>query len=114
MTVKLLTEHQLELLSLIGSCTGLSESTLVKMPHCWKAHATAQILLKYTMLGHLQNIRASMVRVILICLSSNFSTCKTKLILSYDVTSGSEITPCNKICKPLVVYRFTGNVMTSI
>ena len=34
--------------------------------------------------------------------------------LSYDVVSGSEITPCNKICKPLVVYRFTGNVMTSI
>ena len=28
--------------------------------------------------------------------------------LSYDVASGSEITPCNKICKPLVVYRFTG------
>ena len=34
--------------------------------------------------------------------------------LSYDVASGSEITPCNKICKPLVVYRFTGNVITSI
>ena len=34
--------------------------------------------------------------------------------LSYDVASGSEITPCNKIAKPLVVYRFTGNVMTSI
>ena len=34
--------------------------------------------------------------------------------LSYDVASGSEITPCNKICKPLVVYRLTGNVMTSI
>ena len=34
--------------------------------------------------------------------------------LSYDVASGSEITPCNKNCKPLVVYRFTGNVMTSI
>ena len=32
--------------------------------------------------------------------------------LSYDVASGSEITPCNKICKPLVVYRFSGNVMT--
>ena len=28
--------------------------------------------------------------------------------------SGSEITPCNKIDKPLVVYRFSGNVMTSI
>ena len=36
------------------------------------------------------------------------------LVLSYDVASESEITPCNKIDKPLVVYRFTGNVMTSI
>ena len=36
------------------------------------------------------------------------------LLLSYDVASGSEITPCNKIDKPLVVYKFTGNVMTSI
>ena len=34
--------------------------------------------------------------------------------LSYDVASESEITPCNKICKPLVVYRFSGNFMTSI
>ena len=36
------------------------------------------------------------------------------VLLSYDVASGSEITSCNKICKPLVVYRFSGNVMTSI
>ena len=35
-------------------------------------------------------------------------------ILSYDVASGSEITPCNKINKPQVAYRFLGNVMTSI
>ena len=35
-------------------------------------------------------------------------------VLSYDVAFGSEITPCNKIDIPLVVYRFTGNVMTSI
>ena len=34
--------------------------------------------------------------------------------LSYDDTSGSEITPCNKIDKLLVVYRFTRNVMKSI
>ena len=27
--------------------------------------------------------------------------------LSYDVASESEIMPCNKIDKPLVVYRFT-------
>ena len=29
-------------------------------------------------------------------------------------SSLSDITPCNKINKPLVVYRFAGNVMTSI
>ena len=34
--------------------------------------------------------------------------------LSHDDASESDITPCNKIDKPLVVYRFTGNVMTSI
>ena len=37
-----------------------------------------------------------------------------KCNLTYDVASESEITPCNKIDKPLVVYRFTENVMTSI
>ena len=36
MSVKLLTEHHLEFLSLKGCYTGLSESTLVKMSHCWK------------------------------------------------------------------------------
>ena len=41
MTVKLLTKHHLELLSLKGGCTGLSESTLVKMPQCWKSHVAA-------------------------------------------------------------------------
>ena len=35
-------------------------------------------------------------------------------IISYDVASGSEITPCNTIDKPLVFYRFIGNFMTSI
>ena len=43
MTVKLLTEHHLEFLNLKGGCTGLSESTLVKMLHCWKSHVRAQI-----------------------------------------------------------------------
>ena len=35
--------------------------------------------------------------------------------LSHDVASGSDIKPCNKIDKPLEqIYRFSGNVMTSI
>ena len=43
MSVKLLTEHHLELLSLKGGCTGSSESTLVKMSNCWKSHVAAHI-----------------------------------------------------------------------
>ena len=46
MIVKLLTEHHLEFLSLKGGCRGSSESTLFKLPHCWKSHAVAQILIK--------------------------------------------------------------------
>ena len=44
MIVKLLTEHNLEFLSLKGGCTRSSESTLVKMSNCWKSHVTAQLL----------------------------------------------------------------------
>ena len=43
MIVKL-TDHHLEFLSLKGSCKGLSESTLVKMRHCWKSHVMAHII----------------------------------------------------------------------
>ena len=45
MIVKLLTEHNLEFLSLKGGCRGSSESTLVKMSNCWKSHAAAYIKL---------------------------------------------------------------------
>ena len=41
MNVKLLTEQNLEFLRFMGGCTGSSESTHVKMPHCWKSHVTA-------------------------------------------------------------------------
>ena len=43
MIVKLLTEHHLEFLSLKRGCRGPSESTQVKMPHCWKSHVLALI-----------------------------------------------------------------------
>ena len=42
MTVMLLTEQHLQFLRLKGGCTCLSESTLVKMPHCLKSHVMAQ------------------------------------------------------------------------
>ena len=44
MIVKLLTEDNLEFLGLKGGRPGSSESTLVKMPHCWKSHVTAHIV----------------------------------------------------------------------
>ena len=44
MIVKLLTVHDLELLSLKEGCTGSSESTLIKIPHCWKSHVMAHFI----------------------------------------------------------------------
>ena len=36
--------NYLEFLSFKGGSTGSSESTLVKLPHCWKSHVTAHLL----------------------------------------------------------------------
>ena len=44
MSVKLLTEHNLEFLSLKEGCTGSSESTLVETPNCWKSHVMAHMI----------------------------------------------------------------------
>ena len=43
LNVKILTKHHLESLSLKGGYTGSSESTLVKMPYCWKSHTVAEL-----------------------------------------------------------------------
>ena len=40
MTVKLLNEHHLAISRIKGGGTGSYESTLVKMPHCWKSRVT--------------------------------------------------------------------------
>ena len=45
MIVKLLTEQNVEFLSLTGGCGGSSVSTLVKMSNCWKSQSTAQLLI---------------------------------------------------------------------
>ena len=42
MTAKLLADQHLEVLSLKVFCTGSSDSTFVKMPHCWKSQVAAQ------------------------------------------------------------------------
>ena len=53
-SVKLLTENHLEFLSLKGGYKGLSQSIIVKIPHCWKPHVAAQIriiIFSYTLLS---------------------------------------------------------------
>ena len=39
-----LNEQHLEILRLKGGCTGSSESTLVKIPYCWKSHVMTHII----------------------------------------------------------------------
>ena len=44
LTLELLTEQHFGISKLKkGGCTGSSESTHAKMPHCWKSHVAAQM-----------------------------------------------------------------------
>ena len=56
LSVKLLTKHHLEFLSLNGGCTGLFESIHVKLPHCWKSHASAHLVLSCKQYNSWRNV----------------------------------------------------------
>ena len=56
MIVKLLSEQHLEFLSLKGGCLGSSEFTHVKMPHCWKSHATAHLVIYISFSGSVEQL----------------------------------------------------------
>ena len=77
MIVKLLTEHHLKFLSLKGGCTGSSESTLVKMPHCWKSQAAAQVLSRLLM--------SSFNNFLTLCMLGNFA-CFYCLLFFFKLT----------------------------
>ena len=70
MTLKLLTEHHLECLSLKAGCTGSSESTLVKLPHCWKSHAMAHLSLRLLLCLFLSGRLRQILLFLLILLQS--------------------------------------------
>ena len=81
MTVKLLTEHHLECLSLKGGCIGSSESTLVmlvKMPHCWKPRVAAHIFVEVKE-GGLSDF----------CTSSHFSRCCLSVMIRFVITKNA-------------------------
>ena len=48
------------------------------------------------------------------CIISEKQSNQNNINLSHDVASGSDITLCNKIDKPLVVNRFSRSVMTGV
>ena len=50
MNTKLLTKHNLEPLRLKGGYRGSSESTLDKMPHCWKSRRGSFVILQVNMI----------------------------------------------------------------
>ena len=77
MTVKLLTEQHLELLSFKGGCTGLSESTHVKMPHCWQSHSR----LKYSLTLPFSIFRP--IVAVYWCLSTP-TTCSTSTVWTWS------------------------------
>ena len=56
MTVKILTEPHLRFLSLKGGCIDWSESTLVKMQHCWKSRVMAHLPFEVTTGSALEEI----------------------------------------------------------
>ena len=64
MSVKLLTEHHWEVLSIKGRYTGSSESTLVKISHCWKSHVTAHYYCPFIYFSflHLQEEKESLFK----------------------------------------------------
>ena len=84
MNIKLLTEHHLECLSLTGGCTGSPESTLVKMPHCWKSHVMAHMFVsiedsreaikEITCHNHVSRLQISWCFYLCFCLAQACST----------------------------------------
>ena len=65
MTLRLLTEHHLEFLSLTGSYTDSFESTFVKIP-CWKSHVMAQICFLFSIFFRVMTNKMILIVIILL------------------------------------------------
>ena len=63
-TPRLQSEQHLEFLSCTGGCTGSSESTLVKRPHCWKSLVTAHIFSLFILSMKRKNARSVRVTMV--------------------------------------------------
>ena len=91
MSVKLLTEHHLEFLSLKIGCAGSFECTLVKMPHCWKSHVAAQLcsmLCTYQVVTHVSFNRNHILTLGLtfMCNTLHYQTRKSVIRLCISIS----------------------------
>ena len=59
MIVKLLSEHHSEFLSLTEGCIGSFESTLVKLPHCWKSQLIYYMTSILVLIGFSLTVKAA-------------------------------------------------------
>ena len=91
MSVKLLTEYHLEFLRLTGGCTGSSESTHVKMPHCWKSHVTP----------HLSLSRLKILKTCLLVWSVKAQIMSIIVLQNYTVTDAVQKATEEFQCKPI-------------
>ena len=104
MTVKLLIEHHLEFLSIQGGCTGSSESTLVKMPHCWKLHVAAQFFKR-----NFPYMYSDIITHTLCCTISMFNKFTTKKSSdALDVYTIKDVPPILLSMRPLEASRDEG------
>ena len=111
MTVKLLTKHHLEFLSLKGDCNGSSESAHVKMQYCWKSHVMAQLSVSLTVFIPLYSNFANRLfytlKVILFChiFLSVVGESNLDIITVLPVKSDSDIMFCLQSYQGFMIDR---------
>ena len=88
MAAKLLTEHHLGFLSLKGGYSGSSESTHVKMPHCWKSHVAAHSNKQLRKFAEAQRLFLSQIRTKFCC--CNTRTCYVRVGLPTALPAKSD------------------------
>ena len=104
MSVKLLNEHYLKFLSLKAVCPGSSESTLVKIPHCWKSHVAAQVYFSfpcctnfvYCLIEFDSFCLHSQIRLLLFCLLYLFYLLTLNAPIATKVVCFSRLLKCLK------------------
>ena len=112
MTVQLLTEHDLEFLTLRGGCIDLSKPTHVKTPHCVKSHITAQIFLLLGPYHNYSEIEIILMFFLLFTRFRNFGPFKVRFSDAKEFTIKSNnisatVSACDGTLKVILSLSFS-------